>query len=181
MRHKQLGFTLMEVTVGIALLGILSVGGMLAYRQQIAKARDARRKSDLVRLAHALSDFFNDFQVYPNTPVVTTCNGTGLSPYLQYVPCDPINSGGYIYTYVTNAVRNYFKLSAKMEFDSIGTYIITSDGAAGASGGNEEGVPPTCGSGTKYCFPNICSSCCPGSNYRCSASGQRCVVDTTCQ
>ena len=43
------------------------------------------------------------------------------------------------------------------------------------------GEMPTCWGGYNYyCLPNVCSSCCPGVEYRCNSAGDCCLPDTSC-
>ncbi len=122
------GFTLVELLIVIAVLGILSVGAIVVLnpQQQIRKANDARRKSDLNYITHLLNLYYNDNGKYP-APNPGTCdydNGSGsgncfvysnagsgwisaLVPnYSSSLPVDPINNtadpritGHYTYAY----------------------------------------------------------------------------------
>lgn len=179
--HHTVGFTMIEVLIASALLAMFAVGSALVYRTQIGKARDAQRKTEILDLATALRSYRNDFFQYPEEEVVNDCAGTGLSPYINEIPCDPINSGDYVYTYQTNAPqRTNFRLFTKLEADG-STYMLTSDNLVNEYSGTEsEGVDPTCGTETKFCFENVCGTCCPGDNYRCAPGGTKCYFDGTC-
>ena len=62
---KQTGFTLIELLIVIAIMGILAVAGIAAYRSSLAKSRDSKRKSDLRQISLALEAYFNDHNEYP--------------------------------------------------------------------------------------------------------------------
>ncbi len=62
---KKRGFTLIELLVVMAILGILAVIGLGSFSSAQAKARDARRKSDLNGIAKALEVYYNDHGRYP--------------------------------------------------------------------------------------------------------------------
>lgn len=59
------GFTMVEILIVIAVMGILSVIGMDNFIFSQKKARDASRKSDLANIAKALELYYNDFSRYP--------------------------------------------------------------------------------------------------------------------
>lgn len=108
------GFTLIELLVVIAIIGVL-VGGVLISINpinQIRKARDAQRKSDLFHLRTALEAYYNDHTAYPSTPPppndwyssepgdnnMLNNSGNwipGLAPsYIQSLPRDPEGGAG---------------------------------------------------------------------------------------
>jgi len=62
---KKLGFTLVELLVVMAILGILSSIAFGQYRNSQKKARDAQRQSDLSNIARALEMYYNDNGTYP--------------------------------------------------------------------------------------------------------------------
>src|SRR5579872_300255 len=91
---KLKGFTLIELLVVIAIIGILASIIMVSLGGARAKARDAKRISDLKEIQLALANYFNDYGFYPYD--IYKSNGTrgapswGLSPdYLAAVPTDP--------------------------------------------------------------------------------------------
>ncbi|MEK7514052.1 MAG: type II secretion system protein [Patescibacteria group bacterium] len=91
-------FTLIELLVVIAILAILLIMGFGSWRNQINKARDADRKSDLQRLSVAFEDYFNDYECYPPAAwfdAVDDCGSDNLSPYLDKIPCDPVTKLPY--------------------------------------------------------------------------------------
>jgi len=74
---NQRGFTLMELLVVIAIVGILATLAILMFRDAQAKARDAKRKSDLKNISTALEMYNNDYGKYP-IPIV--CVGEVCAP-----------------------------------------------------------------------------------------------------
>jgi prepilin-type N-terminal cleavage/methylation domain-containing protein len=121
------GFTLIELLIVMAILGVLATGTIMLLnpQQQIKKANDSRRKSDLRYITNLLNLYYNDNGKYP-APNPGTCdldNGSGsgncfvyskagsgwiplLSTYSSALPVDPINNandprvtGNYSYAY----------------------------------------------------------------------------------
>jgi type II secretion system protein G len=117
----QKGFTLIELLVVIAIIGILSSVVLASLNSARGKARDAKRKQDIVQVRTALEGYFADNGSYPlpgngqwwgGTSAVScaTVNGTvsGASAYIQgltptYIPTLPVdpspaaNCNGYLY------------------------------------------------------------------------------------
>lgn len=113
---KNKGFTLIEILVVVAIIGVLATISLVALNTSRAKARDARRIEDVKKIALALEQYASDNGDYPlmdwaystpKTPWGTDNNnwlvlGEMLSPYIAKLPVDPINdySKGYYYTYI---------------------------------------------------------------------------------
>ena len=61
---KNGGFTLVELMIVIAIIGILSQIVLVSLSVARSKARDAQRKNDLHVIATALEMYYNDFGTY---------------------------------------------------------------------------------------------------------------------
>jgi len=96
------GFTLVELLVVVAIIGILSTlltANFIAVRQ---RGRDAQRKSNLRQVQSALELYRADQAGYPPTASFPACglsftNVAGTTTYMQKVPCDP-TSVSYSYS-----------------------------------------------------------------------------------
>lgn len=89
MKKNKGGFTLIELLVVIAIIGLLSTLSILALNTARARARDARRVSDVKQVQTALEMYYNDVGDYPATAApgasITSPNGT----YLRVIPTPP--------------------------------------------------------------------------------------------
>lgn len=64
---KQRGFTLIELLVVIAIIGLLSSVVLASLNSSRAKARDAKRISDIKQISLALEFFYDEHEYYPPT------------------------------------------------------------------------------------------------------------------
>ncbi len=68
MKNRQHGFTLVELLVVIAIIGLLSTIGVVSLNSARAKARDAKRLSDVRQITSVLELYYNGKQQYPQSP-----------------------------------------------------------------------------------------------------------------
>lgn len=75
------GFTLVELLVVIGIIGILAAAGIVAINPmaQLAKARNAQRKADLMELARAVERYKVEHGSYPSTGGSSSWAGTGVT------------------------------------------------------------------------------------------------------
>jgi len=101
LRFVWFGFTMIEVLVAVAVVGMLSTAGVKIAKQQIDKGRDARRKSDVYRLTASFEEYYNDNDCYPTNAdwERASCEegSPDLSSYLDSFPCDPTTKEKYTY------------------------------------------------------------------------------------
>jgi prepilin-type N-terminal cleavage/methylation domain-containing protein len=62
---RQQGFTIIELLIVIAIIGILALLVITNFQGAQAKARDALRKSDVNSMYKKLEEFYGDFGYYP--------------------------------------------------------------------------------------------------------------------
>lgn len=79
---SQLGFTLIELMVVVAIIGVLMSAGILAFSNAQQNARDARRRADIDAIAKALEQYYqNNNFVYPATAgAIATYFPSGAAP-----------------------------------------------------------------------------------------------------
>lgn len=132
MKNWSAGFTLLEMLVVIAIIGSLT--GLIAtnFVGSQAKARDARRKSDLTQIQKALEFFYNDHGRYPNESSgrIAGCGGGSTSAcawgdplqdgngtvYLDTIPEE--QQSGKQYWYEVSADGLKYQLYARLENDN---------------------------------------------------------------
>lgn len=112
---KIKGFTLVELLIVIAIIGVLSALLMANFIGVRQRARDAQRKANVRQIQSALELYRSDQSRYPKSDGLeypNTCNipsplKVGTDPntvtYMSNIPCDPngvnyqYNSGKYYY------------------------------------------------------------------------------------
>lgn len=86
------GFTLLEVMVVMAILGILVAIAQPSLKQSIVKAREAVLKEDLFQLRDAIDQYYADNGKYPDQ-LTDLVNGEDRSKsYLRAIPLDPFTN-----------------------------------------------------------------------------------------
>ena len=134
-RKTTSGFTLVELLVVMAILGVLVTLVAGGYRTAQLRGNDAQRKADLKEVANALELFYSDYGKYPdasgtqiaacsynaNTQTGSACSwGTGeftdnKTIYFKELPEDPSSSYYYVYRVVPDSSNQKFQLFARME------------------------------------------------------------------
>lgn len=85
------GFTLIEVTLVLALAGVIMTMAFLAYRQASANRRDTQRRADANRIITELQNYYGDKSAWPefstNKAACATDSNT-FSIFIQKYLCD---------------------------------------------------------------------------------------------
>lgn len=128
------GFTLIELLVVISIISVLSTIAMTSLNGARAKARDARRYSDMNEIKNAIEMYAADHGgVYPSTGGVLVCLGipsteacwgttatsttpahgsdalnVALAPYLPEIPKDPLYGKRIYSAYVYRSPGSYW-------------------------------------------------------------------------
>jgi len=122
---RQKGFTLVELLVVMAILGVLVTVTLGAFRSSQARGRDAQRKNDLKQISNALELYYSDYGKYPDT-LPWGAEFTDLKTvYFKVVPVDPIESLDYFYRLPDTPVNQKFQLFAALENTEDPDRIIT--------------------------------------------------------
>lgn len=110
---KEKGFTLVEMLIVVAIIGLLSSTVLLTIGPSRQRARDARRIADLRQIQGALENYNSSNNKYPG--LATGASGTTDNLYdeIQGIPNDP--QGGR-YGYIRLSTQSYV-LGACLELD----------------------------------------------------------------
>ena len=122
------GFTLVELLVVIAIIGVLSSLVLLQLGTARAKARDAKRISDINQLRVAIELYLDDNSgVYPTT--LTVGSGGTLTPYMSSptIPTDPVTGNRYFYSYNPATTPIRFHLWSELERPNQGAFRSDAD------------------------------------------------------
>lgn len=113
MINKNRGFTLLELILVIAIMGVLAAMVSGNFITSLKKGRDARRKGDLEQVQKAVEMYYEDKKMYP---LSTEVSFTGTAPlidsvslkiYMQKISTDPLHNQtagtGPVYIYCVDS------------------------------------------------------------------------------
>lgn len=96
-KEKERGFTLFEILLAIAILGIITAIGFTSYTVSMQKARDGVRKDGLATVKSALEAHMNDKGVYPQGDASGRIVGCGNGTAACAWGGEFATSGGQVY------------------------------------------------------------------------------------
>lgn len=115
-------FTLIEVLVAVAIVGVLSGLALVSLGGAKTSARDGRRKADLEEVRTALEMRRSDCGSYPSGPLVSgqaIVGDTGCKPpsviYMEKIPYDPRDLTASKEKYYYTGGGNAYYLCASLE------------------------------------------------------------------
>ena len=109
MGRRQAGFTLVELLVVIAVLGVLTTIAMTVYYNVQARSRVAKAEADTRTLSGAIGTFSAHMGQMPSaltdlTSAQSNVNGQVAGPFMASTPTPP---SGWTYTYSAGGANGY--------------------------------------------------------------------------
>ncbi len=132
-RIKHKGFTLIELMITIAIIGLLIGIGLPSYREQIAKGRRADAKTQLMAAQQWIERLYSESYTYNmNVAGSATVDLLALQPFST---SPRVGEGNTAYTITANATASTYTLSAtrtgSASTDACGNFTLTNTGTKG--------------------------------------------------
>lgn len=168
------GFTLIELMVVVAIIGILMAAGIVSFSGAQRNARDAKRRADVDAIAKALEQAYQNSgtitypYIYTSSNVNTETFWKNTIPNillpgsfsLGAMPVDPINNATYNYSIMSRQqntagyVNPQSRFCVAVRLENGKGNCSGNTGAAGSNSNSFQCAFVTEGTGTHYCAQN---------------------------
>jgi type IV pilus assembly protein PilE len=144
-RRRARGFTLIELMIVVAIIGILAAIAFPAYNQSVRKSRRSDAKAALLDLAQREERYLSTANQYTTSAPLLGYGGSAT-----VTTANPMNitsgSASYYQLAVSAPTSTTFTATATPQgaqaTDTCGTYTLSNTGTQGVSGGT--GTPADC-------------------------------------
>ena len=126
----NLGFTLLELVVVMAVIALLSTIGLNSYGAVQKRARDAKRKTDIRAVQSALEQYYSACGYNYPPPVGNFYNSINCaSPPISIMPTVPIDPKPptlyYCQPPMTNCTNSRYTICAALEADTAPSFCVS--------------------------------------------------------
>lgn len=141
MKRKGLGFTLIELMIVVAIIGILSLIAYPSYREHVKKGKRAEAKTRLLQAAQLQERYYSDNNTYGDIVALRSMLGVAAGGIIY---SGSNNEAASPYTIavaagLTGAIASSFALTATAQLDQVndltcGNLTLDSTGLKGRTG-----------------------------------------------
>jgi type IV pilus assembly protein PilE len=128
------GFTLIELMITVAIIGILAAVALPSYNESIARSKRAEARAEILRAESWMERYYSENNRYSSTPAADTTNPTTFAANFGNIP----RTGSANYTLTLAVTANGYTLTAtrtgSMASDACGNYTKTNVGSLAFSG-----------------------------------------------
>ncbi|MGB9848060.1 MAG: type II secretion system protein [Minisyncoccia bacterium] len=130
MRNKNKGFTLIEMLVVIAVIGLLAALILVGLSSFRTRGRDTRRIADLKEVQNGLEVYYMKNGTYPTgintwTDLENALTSAGIG--ITSIPKDPTNGSPYQYVYGVDGTGQHYVIGATIEDPDANTSLLQND------------------------------------------------------
>lgn len=122
-KKLQAGFTIIELLIVIAIIGILATLVLTNFQGAQAKGRDTVRKNDINSVYQKLEEFYNENGSYPNSDLVAA-----TFPGIDAGALTDADGAAIVSTFAISATPTVPTLTTTNEY----AYVAYGDGTAGS-------------------------------------------------
>lgn len=128
------GFTLIELMIAVAVIGILASVALPSYSKYIARSKRAEARAEVLKAEGWMERYYTENNRYSSTAAATTTNPTAFASLFGAVP----KTGGANYNITLAVTSSTYTITAtrtgSMANDECGNYTKTSTGTLAFSG-----------------------------------------------
>lgn len=129
MRHKTKGFTLIELMITVAIIGILAAIAYPSYMESVMKSRRADAKSALLDGTQAMEKYYTENSKYTGATIGTVVPSSSTDGY--YTLSFSVAPSAAAFTLQATPTTK-----GKQNTDKCGNFTLSSTGAKGVNGGS---------------------------------------------